>query len=448
MFKARNAIIAAALFTAAVIGFTVLKAVRSPDSGGYAADSFGTHWNGYRALFELLGESGVSVEREIGPPSADLPTKGTLVLLVPDADLVSIEPAYLEQLLKWVEAGGRIVAAPVFAPRNLFQRPKRDSEKVVTLLDALGVKGVSIEQRDPFDTEAPAPKDDQSNTTARRRRLRDAIERSVKDVWNPQSFDFSTVNITLSGEFPLDAARVAHLYLPTEAQRRLKLSKRKDASGLLEARAQASDKPRILAASFERGKGEIVILAEPALLMNVCLAHDDNSIFAYDLLAGDGRRVVFDEFYHGLSIRGEPFWLLTQRRYAVGAFAVLAFASLIIWRKAMVLGPPLEIAAASRRTILEYVEAMARFFQGARNSRLFVLAEVRTGALRTLGERLGLSPSDATADNVATALARRSPADARRFEAAMTQLNAACDRGPMCSEQDALRALQGISACL
>ncbi|HEX4148552.1 MAG TPA: DUF4350 domain-containing protein [Pirellulales bacterium] len=444
MFTARNAIIAAAVFAAATIGFNALKAVRSPDSGGYAADSFGTHWDGYRALFELLSESGTNVERSVGPPKADLPAKTTLVLLVPSADLVSTEPAYLERLLNWVEAGGRIVAAPVFAPRNPFQMPKRKEkkeDKVVTLLDALGVTGVTVEQHDPFEDEEVAANE-------RRRRLRRAFQNTIQDTLNPPTVDFTTVTASLSEKFPLERSRVAHLYLPAEAQRRLKLAKPEKASGLLEARAEGSDEPRILAASFRRGKGEIIVLAEPALLMNMCLAHDDDSVFAYDLLADGGRHVVFDEFYHGSSVRGEPFWLLTQRRYAVGAWLVLAFASLIVWRKSVVLGPPLEMAPVSRRTIMEYVEAMARFFQGARGSRLFVLSEVRAGALRTLGDRLGLSPADSTAENVATALARRSPEDARRFQAAVAQLNAAYDRGPTCSEQDALRALQGISACL
>ena len=68
---------------------------------------------------------------------------------MPDADLVSTEPAYLEHMLKWVEAGGRIVVAPVFAP-NPLRRPKK-KENAVTLLDVLGVKGVAVEQEDPYE---------------------------------------------------------------------------------------------------------------------------------------------------------------------------------------------------------------------------------------------------------------------------------------------------------
>ena len=270
----------------------------------------------------------------------------------------------------------------------------------------------------------------------------------MQDAWNPQTFKFTTVNASVTGKFPLDPARVAHLYLPAEAELPPGAGQTERSLGVARSPRAAAVTSRTLAASFRRGKGEIVVLAEPALLMNSCLAHDDNAVFAYDLLAEGGQGVVFDEFYHGLSVRGNPFWLLTQSRYAIGAWLVLAFASLIIWRKAIVLGPPLESVPVSRRTILEYVDAMARFFQGARNSRLFVLSEVRSGALRTLGDRLGLSPGDSTAENIASALARKSPADARRFQAAVAQLNAAYDRGPACSEQEALRALQGISACL
>ena len=446
MFTARNAIVAAVVVTVVAILFNVLMILGSPDSDGRALDSFGTRWNGFRGVFELLGESGVTVQRRIGPPEADLPAATTFVVLVPDAEIVATEPAYLERMLNWVEAGGRIVAAPVFAPERRSHTSKRKTGKAATLLDVLGIKGVAVEQQQ----ETYHEQDDSDSLPARerRRRIREAMRQAWKQTWEPQEFTFLTVTTKVTGKFPLDSQRVAQLYLPADAERHLVLDKPKEASGLLDVRAMAGDKPRTLAASFRRGKGEIIVVAEPALFMNVCLAHDDNAVLAYDLLADGGRRVVFDEFYHGLSVRGDPFWLLTQRQYAVGALAALAFASLVIWRRAVVLGPPLEIVPPSRRTILEYVEAMARFFQAARGSRLFVLSEVRGGALRTLGDRLGLSPGESTPENVASALARRSPADARRFEAAVTQLNAAQDRGQACSEQEALRALQGISACL
>ncbi len=263
MFTARNAIIAAVIVTVASIGFNVLKILDSPDSGGRATDSFGTHWNGFRAVFELLGESGVKVERRTGPPEADLPASTTLVLLVPDAGIVATEPAYLERLLSWVEAGGRIVAAPVFAPPERgFHETKPKTTQAAKLLDVLGVEGVTVEQQKPVDDQ---DEDKSATDSERRRRIRERMRQTWQDAWQPRTFECATVATSVTGTFPLDPARVAHLYLPAEAQRRLELAEPKEASGLLEARADESDEPRTLAASFRRGKGEIIVLAEPAL---------------------------------------------------------------------------------------------------------------------------------------------------------------------------------------
>ena len=68
--------------------------------------------------------------------------------------------------------------------------------------------------------------------------------------------------------------------------------------------------------SFARGKGEIVIVSDPRLLANALLAKADNSVLAVNLLAPHGETVVLDEFYHGLSVRGNALYLFTRPGYA------------------------------------------------------------------------------------------------------------------------------------
>ena len=139
---------------------------------------------------------------------------------------------------------------------------------------------------------------------------------------------------------------------------------------------------QVLAAAYHRGKGEVVVVASPAIAENGLITRHDNSVLAVHLLAAPGRPVVFDEFYHGLTLRGNPLWLFTQRGYAATTLCLLALIGLWIWREAVFLGPPLAPETQSRRSIGEYVDAMARFLNRGGSSQAFLLREVRSGVLR------------------------------------------------------------------
>ena len=65
MLSVRNAILAALVLLLIVFIGGAVNLTGEPDSGGAAADSYGTHRDGYRATVELLAEFGVPVERRI-----------------------------------------------------------------------------------------------------------------------------------------------------------------------------------------------------------------------------------------------------------------------------------------------------------------------------------------------------------------------------------------------
>ncbi len=450
MLSARNAVLAAlAVFALSMIAGTI-SLLRPPDSHGAAVDSYGTHRDGYRAVFELLSAFDVPVERRIEPPSPDLPESGTLVLWMPHDDLIANEPAYLQRLLPWVERGGRLVLAAQPPGRNwlatAMQADSRDKgDDIWDTLDLSGVSPVQFTLSESGDNQPGSRKirSKLESDAARRAEIRRAMEESI----GLHPVRFTTVAAIVSGEFERWSDRVQILQVPTEEVGGLEIDDSQTPLGVIECVSPEGD-PWTIAASFARGRGEIVVVAEPMLLMNASLGHDDNSSLAYDLLASGGRSVVFDEFYHGLSVRGNPLWLLTKRSYAVVTIALMGLLALVLWRLAILLGPPLDAPTGTRRTIIEYIEAMARFLNRARGSRRFLLSEVRGGVLHTVGHRLGLAPSKHHPEEIAVKMAKRSPREADQFREVMRQLDAALVPGSTPSESEAIRLLQRVSRCL
>ena len=450
MLSARNAVLAAlAVFALSMIAGTIAL-MGPPDSRGAAVDSYGTRRDGYRAVFELLTAFDVPVERRIEPPSPDLPTSTTLVLWMPHDDLIANEPAYLERLLPWVERGGRLVIAAQPPGRNwlatVMQAASRGKgDDIWTTLQLQGVHPVSITLGETDDDQASALALPQpfNSDAARREEIRRAMEESM----GLHPVQFTTVTTKLSGAYARSSDRVRRLQFPTEDLGGLEIEDSQATLGLIECVRPNGD-PWTVAASFARGQGEIVVVAEPMLLMNASLGQAENSVLAFDLLVSDGRRVVLDEFYHGLSVRGNPLWLLTKSSYAVVTIAIMGLLALELWRLAILLGPPLDVPTRTRRTIIEYIEAMARFLNRARGSRRFLLSEVRGGVLHTVGHRLGLPPSKHHPDSIANKMSKRSPREADQFREVMQQLDAALVPGSAPSESEAIRLLRKISHCL
>jgi hypothetical protein len=107
----RNVIIACFCLAAVCIALGLVELSHPPDSGGLAADSYGTRSRGQRALFETMEVLGVPIERSLVPPSAHLSRLAGVALLGPDPDLMAIEGNYLAELGGWARDGGGVVAA-------------------------------------------------------------------------------------------------------------------------------------------------------------------------------------------------------------------------------------------------------------------------------------------------------------------------------------------------
>jgi hypothetical protein len=405
----RNLILAAVAVCVLSVVAMCISMLRPSDSGGMASDSFGTRRNGYRALFEVLSESGIPITRAIAPPAAADDGPRTYVFLSPNARLVGYAPKYLHGIRNWVERGGRIVVAP--ATSSPLADARFAGMGDVELRDILQILQVDhrVTVGEAFDAD--------SEPLA-------LNQRPANDLWQ---FDLPTeppprlLPASMGGSLQPLADKIEQVAVPGDKFATFG-SKGGPLDGSLSVRDAAGDE-HLLIAVLNRGAGQIILVSEPRLFSNVLLAKADNSVLAAHLLAPDGREVIFDEFYHGLAVRGNPFYLLTRPGFAAVTIGILLFVGAATWRQAVFLGPPLERAGLSRRDIGEYVDAMGAFFSRGRGHRRFLVREVRDGVLQQLCQEMKLPPDTHDVRLIESALARRNPRRAESFRRAIDEID-------------------------
>jgi hypothetical protein len=205
---------------------------------------------------------------------------------------------------------------------------------------------------------------------------------------------------------------------------------------------------RTLVALYSLEKGEVLVVSDPSLAENFTVAGSDNSVLAVHLVAGAERPVVFDEFYHGLTIRGNPMWLFTRRTYRLLGLMLLMVTGVIVWHQSVFLGPPLETADKSRRTIREYIDAASRLLNRGKSSYQFLLVETRSGVLWKLRHELALPPGEERPEMIVAAIDRRDPKRARQLVDALELIDGAIAKRGRLAEKNTIHILQRILSCL
>ena len=449
LLSARNVILAsAAVLALSVLGMCI-SMLRPNDTKGLAQDSFGTRGGGYRGLFEVLAELGVAVRRHIAPPAGEEDTSQTLVLLNPNPRLVGVGPKYLHALRTWVERGGRVVVTPSTSHDPFWEASRGpDDANEVDVLSALGIDD-AVTVGDLSEDYVERDYTTENNRRGGGSRGAGRAEKSWGEnwaAWHKELLPPDTIAITLEGSLEPLAADVKQLAVPGEGFLTLRGEPDK-LQGSIRVMGK-KDKQHLIAAVIRRGAGEIVVVAEPAVWSNRLIAQADNSVLAANLLAPQHNPVVFDEFYHGLAVRGNPLYLLTRPGFAAAFVGVLLVAGVLAWRSAVFLGPPLSAAKPSRRDLGEYVSAMAQFFCRGRGSRRFLMSEVRDGVLRQICRELKLPFDTLELDRITSALERRDRGRAQRLESAVREVDAALAAGGEFPRSSFIPAMQRLVRCL
>jgi hypothetical protein len=249
----------------------------------------------------------------------------------------------------------------------------------------------------------------------------------VWDAWNArnrQPADPRDNPVSLNGSLAPLGQQVRQLALPFEGARTL-VAESDDLAGSLTCPGEdAGSEPQLLVAVLRQGAGEIVVVADPAIFTNRLIARADNSVLAVNLLSPERQDVVFDEFYHGLAVRGNPLYLLTRPGFAAVTIGLLLLVGALAWRAAVFLGPPLGDTQTKRRDIGEYVLAMGDFFSRGRDSRRFIVHELRDGVLRQVCRELRLPMDTLDVDAITSALARRDRSRAERLATTIREVDA------------------------
>ena len=217
--------------------------------------------------------------------------------------------------------------------------------------------------------------------------------------------------------------------------------------GRIRAVVEPDGEPETLAAVYAVGDGTITVLADPRLAQNRLVGRADNAVLISHLLADPQKPVVFDEFYHGLTVRSNPLWLLSRFPYDILAASVLAATVLVGWHASRFLGPPLSPRPASRRTLSEYIEAMARLLNRSQRPLPFLLTEIRQGLLWRIRHDMGLPPGQEDAEKIVWLLQRRDPPLAEKARDAIRAIDDSLAH-PNQSAKDLETTLAKVSFCV
>lgn len=442
MVSVRSAIVSAILLFVMAIGFSIINMTKTPDSGGFNNDSFGTRGRGFRALYETFDELDIAVQRELAPPGAKSFPEGTYVILEPSPIMAGTEPSYLQNLRAWVEEGGRIVIAPSVARDfSIRMQLKQLNSPLPTVLESLGLNGIQLVEQ--F-TDVPG------HNEGERRSERDgkSAEEVVGDLFeslNELSPTLRAIDVDVTGDFGIINSTVQTLTVPAANLMTLVCPEAPDGAVTC---TFTSEEPQMVAARFKRGRGEIIVVSDPILFTNRLMAKSDNSLLATYVMTPDGAPVTFDEFYHGLGVRGNPLYLLTQPSYAITFFAILLALGLWVWRYAIFPGPPLPDDTIQRRDIGEYIQAMARFFTQGSAGHNRLLQEVRNGVLRQISVQAGLPPDTGDVERISDVVAKKDTERSNMILEATRFVDDALASGKKLSEKHTLEAMRRMSACL
>jgi hypothetical protein len=165
---------------------------------------------------------------------------------------------------------------------------------------------------------------------------------------------------------------------------------------------------------FRRGKGRVLVTADPSMLTRRGLRREDNGVFLYDVARAAARdgRVYFDEYHHDLRTGGGFLGYLRYYNVQWTLVPILLVVLVAVWRAAVRLGPAVPAPPPGRADAVAYASAVARIYHRAGARRLPARTLARD-FLAALARHLRLRPTALPAE-VLAAWQERSPGESAR----------------------------------
>lgn len=486
----RRAAVLLVLFVAALLAWNTAAIWFTPGAGDAYPSSYSARPYGFRALFEIAESLGADVRRSVDPPALLFSGERRIVLLEPDLVSLEVEKGALVWMADWVREGGQlvIVAADMSFDVPIWQRTPGSGRRTSTDDDGSDAAPAQAEDDEDADAgdAAEGDGDEESEETDVEaeeeepvRDARDILTRSdllrnfglegldidgevyatvdEEDVYSPFEDDMFTRSrlnradtrrpiVSRTGAFETLAGGVDALHLPEDDTAHFTGSAVNAAAGALSVAIEGTNDRAPVALQYAIGAGELVLVCQPALFTNVALGEEGNAAAAVRIALGAGDRpVVFDEYYKGRSISGQPLALFGLYPYGVVLGAFLAALLLAVWAASGRLGPALPDPAPPRRSLVEYIRAMAMLFRRGGHTR-FVLEVCRRGVLNDI-ERAVHLPHGAPPQAVMLRLARTDPAKALRLEETLRAVDGALKAAADPAPGQALTLMEKLEAC-
>ncbi|MBV8222193.1 MAG: DUF4350 domain-containing protein [Candidatus Eremiobacteraeota bacterium] len=150
-----------------------------------------------------------------------------------------------------------------------------------------------------------------------------------------------------------------------------------------------ADSVGTIVAERRYGKGSIIVVTDQSLFVNKHIADASNARLAYDLVAGTGGVVAFDEYVHGY-VSGMSWWTILPKPVRAALIIVLSGLSLLLIGTALRFGPTARLPENTERTSAEYLSSMAQLLARGRAARK-AMRDLIDVTLNQIAVALGLS---------------------------------------------------------
>jgi hypothetical protein len=193
-----------------------------------------------------------------------------------------------------------------------------------------------------------------------------------------------------------------------------------------------SDGRGALLLDFARGRGRIVVLSDPFIVVNRGINRADNLQLAANIIVGAGRDglIAFDEFHQERGTARNQFAAYFEGTPVLAICAQLfLLAAAVVWTRGRRFARPLPAMRVDRRSKLEFVASMAELQQRARAFDLAI--ENIYGRTRRALARYGGTDVSASHASIAAAVAARSGRSRDEIESLMRECEDAINGEPV-----------------
>lgn len=442
MITGRNVVVGSILLLIVSLAINAYTLLQPLDNDGKGRDSYGVLPSGHRAIYEVLREVDVPSERSHAPFEESMDPESTLVLIGPDVGLLGPEKGALQEMKQWVGEGGRLVVGFVdgWPSYNFLETFSLNETRFIDI-----EAGEELYSFDDFgDSDAGANLRKFISDTRRSEEEGHTFEDDFSEIIQKKLPEFTEYPVAeKTGIFQTLGESVKKVAVPKGRGIAIQAGSTKPDS-VLNVRAEGD--ARTVLAEYKHGKGSVILVADPALFQNLSLRQADNNVLAVQVLSSDRTSVVFDEFYHGLAIRGNPLWVFAQPGYRILILLLLMTVGLYIWHAMPTFGIIHAPQSDHRRSLQIYLDSVSRLLVRTHQHQTQLLIEGEKSFLWKMAKHLDLPGERNPREAIRKRLERRDPETLREFDAVLAEFQSYRQSG--CSSKELLLLLKRSHRCL